>query len=248
MNKPHESRNSEPNKQSPRNIFENFSCSWALENFSQSRGLRTDISQKTVVGCPWNANHSLFPSVYPNATINIEAKLAHNEGKRSLSRLVVLIKTSQTWPSILFFTAIAFVQLLTKQDCRDQRLQFKRAGGKMLCVVDYISNLLCTFNFLQPMKKFVFSIASRATGWLQIKPSGSGDENACNGCFLSPSFQDQVTRKWWTLGTEWDENDEWYEFNQMKRNHSKYQAITFGRVERNPVLTREGTVIPIQDE
>ena len=53
MNKPHESRNSEPNKQSPRNIFENFSCSWALENFSQSRGLRTDISQKTVVGCPW---------------------------------------------------------------------------------------------------------------------------------------------------------------------------------------------------
>ena len=24
---------------------------------------------------------------------------------------------------------------------------------------------------------------------------------------------------------------EWYEFNQMQRNHSKYQAITFGRVE-----------------
>ena len=52
MNKPNESRNSEPNKQSPRNIFENFSCSWTLEDFSQSRGLRTDISQKTVVGCP----------------------------------------------------------------------------------------------------------------------------------------------------------------------------------------------------
>ena len=42
--------------------------------------------------------------------------------------------------------------------------------------------------------------------------------------------------------------DEWYEFNQMKRNHSKYQEITFGRVERNPVLSCEGTVIPIQDE
>ena len=42
--------------------------------------------------------------------------------------------------------------------------------------------------------------------------------------------------------------DEWYEFNQMKRNHSKYEAITFGRVERNTVLTCEGTVIPIQDE
>ena len=29
--------------------------------------------------------------------------------------------------------------------------------------------------------------------------------------------------------------DEWYEFNQMQRNHSRYQAIIFGRVERNPV-------------
>ena len=47
----------------------------------------------------------------------------------------------------------------------------------MLCPVDYIFNLLCAFNCLQPMKKFVFSVASRATGRLQIKPSGSGDEN-----------------------------------------------------------------------
>ena len=41
--------------------------------------------------------------------------------------------------------------------------------------------------------------------------------------------------------------DECYELIQMKRN-SKYQAITFGRVERNPVLTCEGTVIPVEDE
>ena len=47
----------------------------------------------------------------------------------------------------------------------------------MLRAVDYIFNLLCAFNSLQPMKKFVFSVASRATGRLQIKPSGSGDEN-----------------------------------------------------------------------
>ena len=47
----------------------------------------------------------------------------------------------------------------------------------MLCAVDYIFNLLCAVNCLQPMKKFVFSVASRATGRLQIKPSGSGDEN-----------------------------------------------------------------------
>ena len=47
----------------------------------------------------------------------------------------------------------------------------------MLCAVNYIFNLLCGLNCLQPMKKFVFSVASRATGRLQIKPSGSGDEN-----------------------------------------------------------------------
>ena len=50
----------------------------------------------------------------------------------------------------------------------------------MLCAVDYIFNLLCAINSLQPMKKFVFSVASRATGRLQIKPSGSGDENGKN--------------------------------------------------------------------
>ena len=50
----------------------------------------------------------------------------------------------------------------------------------MLGAVDYIFNLLCAFNCLQPMKKFVFSVASRATGRLQIKPSGSGDENDCD--------------------------------------------------------------------
>ena len=47
----------------------------------------------------------------------------------------------------------------------------------MLCAVDYIFNLLCAFNSLQPMKKFIISVASRATGSLQIKLSGSGDEN-----------------------------------------------------------------------
>ena len=54
----------------------------------------------------------------------------------------------------------------------------------MLCAVDYIFNLLRAFNCLQPMKKFVFSVASRATGRLQIKPSGSGDENDCFCCMI----------------------------------------------------------------
>ena len=47
----------------------------------------------------------------------------------------------------------------------------------MLSVVDYTLNLLCAFNSLQPMKKFVFAVASRATGSLKIKPSVSGNEN-----------------------------------------------------------------------
>ena len=47
-----------------------------------------------------------------------------------------------------------------------------------MCSRLYFFNLLCAFNCLQPMKKFVFSVASRAIGRLQIKPSCSGDENA----------------------------------------------------------------------
>ena len=63
--------------------------------------------------------------------------------------------------------------------------------------------------------------------------------------FKSAEKIDQVEH---AINVDLKKVDEWYEFNQMKRNHSKYQAITFGRVERNPVLTCEGTVIPVQDE
>ena len=63
--------------------------------------------------------------------------------------------------------------------------------------------------------------------------------------FKSAEDIDQVEH---AINADLKKVDEWYEFNQMKRNHPKYQAITFGRVERNPVLTCEGTVIPIQDE
>ena len=38
----------------------------------------------------------------------------------------------------------------------------------MLCAIDYTLNLLCAFNSLQRMKKFVFAVASRAIGSLQI--------------------------------------------------------------------------------
>ena len=98
-----------------------------------------------------------------------------------MSRLVIFVETSQTLPAILFFTAIAYKQnrivAINETQTLILCLQVERARSKMLCAVDYIFNLLCAFNCLQPMKKFAFSVASRATGRLQIKPSGSGDEN-----------------------------------------------------------------------
>ena len=54
--------------------------------------------------------------------------------------------------------------------------------------------------------------------------------------FKSAGDIDQVEH---AINADLKKVDEWYEFNQMKRNHSKYQAITFGRVERNPVLSCE---------
>ena len=93
-------------------------------------------------------------------------------------RLVVFVETSQTLPAILFLTAIAYKQnRIVAVNETQTRISCLQARSKMLCPVDYIFNLLCAFNCFQPMKKFVFSVASRATGRLQIKPSGSGDEN-----------------------------------------------------------------------
>ena len=89
----------------------------------------------------------------------------------SLSRLVVFVETSQTLPAILFFTAIAYKQnrIVAINETQTWILcfQVERAQSKMLCAEDYIFNLFCAFNY----------VASRATGRLQIKPSGSADEN-----------------------------------------------------------------------
>ena len=45
---------------------------------------------------------------------------------------------------------------------RTSRLQFGRPESIMLCANHCIFNLLCAFNCFQPMKKIVFSVASRA--------------------------------------------------------------------------------------
>ena len=52
------------------------------------------------------------------------------------------------------------------------------------------------FHLATTMKKLVFSVASRATGRLQIKPSGSGDEN---GVSYADIFVRLCAReaKWW---------------------------------------------------
>ena len=62
--------------------------------------------------------------------------------------------------------------------------------------------------------------------------------------FKSAETIDQVEH---AINADLKKVEVWYEFNQT-RNHSKYQGITFGGVERNPVLTCEETVIPVQDD
>ena len=108
--------------------------------------------------------------------------LAHKEGNTFFVKARYLRRNFSNFiPAILFFTAIAYKRnssvAINETQTEILCLQVERARSKMLCAVDYIFNLLCAFNCLQPMKKFVFSVASRATGRLQIKPSGSGDEN-----------------------------------------------------------------------
>ena len=81
-----------------------------------------------------------------------------------MSRLVVFVETSQNLPAILFFTAIAYKQTrIVAINETQTRISCLQARSKILCAVDYVFNLLCAFICLQPMKKFVFSVASRAT-------------------------------------------------------------------------------------
>ena len=108
--------------------------------------------------------------------------LAQKEGNTFFVKARYLRRNFSNFISaILFFTAIAYKQnrsvAINETQTEILCLPVERARSKMLCAVDYIFNLLCAFNCLQPMKKFVFSVASRATGRLQIKPSGSGGEN-----------------------------------------------------------------------
>ena len=107
--------------------------------------------------------------------------LAHKEGNTFFFKALCLRRNFSETSAILFFTAIAYKQnrivAINETQTRILCLQVERARSKMLCAVDYTLNFLCAFNCLQPMKKPVFSVASRATSWLQIKPSGSGDEN-----------------------------------------------------------------------
>ena len=107
--------------------------------------------------------------------------LAHKEGNTFFVKARCLRRNFSETSAILFFTTIAYKQnrivAINETQTRILCLQVERARSKMLCAVDCSLNFLCPFNYLQPMKKFVFSVASRATGRLQIKPSGSGDEN-----------------------------------------------------------------------
>ena len=83
-------------------------------------------------------NHSLLLSVSPNATVDTEAKLADNEGKHSLSRLEVLVKTSQTWPSILGF--------------RMTSPKFKLRNHRFF----WVSTFMWYYSALKPLSKQIF--------------------------------------------------------------------------------------------
>ena len=114
--------------------------------------------------------YSSFQFPYMRRSIQRQG-LAHNEGKLSL------YVSNFTFNLLLHCYCIK-----TEQDCCDRRksdkvLHFEWAGSKILYAVDHIFHLLCAFNYLQPTKKFLFSAASRATGSLQITPSGFGDKN-----------------------------------------------------------------------
>ena len=106
--------------------------------------------------------------------------LAHNEGNTFFVKARCLRRNFSNFTrNSLFFTAMAYkLTRMVAINETETRISCLQARSKMLCAVYYIFNLICAFNCLQSMEKFVFSDASRATGRLQIKPSGSGDENA----------------------------------------------------------------------
>ena len=136
--------------------------------------------------------------------------LAHNEGKLSLSRLVVLVETSQTLPSVLFFFATAYcIQFLTKQDpsvIDVNHTRFKRAVfafplfymghssqqvndvfDPVLFTVHFLKNLLCTFNSLQPMKYSYFPLRYK----LSRVALGAQEAQLRNSWFAT-TWQDKV--------------------------------------------------------
>ena len=136
--------------------------------------------------------------------------LAHNEGKLSLSRLVVLVETSQTLPSVLFFFATAYcIQFLTKQDpsvIDVNHTRFKRAVfafplfymghssqqvndvfDPVLFTVHFFKNLLCTFNSLQPMKYSYFPLRYK----LSRVALGAQEAQLRNSWFAT-TWQDKV--------------------------------------------------------
>ena len=76
--------------------------------------------------------------------------LAHNEGKLSLSRLVVVVETSQPLP--LIPSSLLLHKKKTGSVCdrrkSDTVLQFDRTGSKILYAVDHVFHLLCAFNYV----------------------------------------------------------------------------------------------------
>ena len=84
------------------------------------------------------------------------------KAKISFARLVVVfVETSQTLPSILFFTAIAYEQhrivAINETVTRFSRLQVDRAGSEMSCAISCILNLAVRIQFPSANEKIRIS-------------------------------------------------------------------------------------------
>ena len=50
------------------------------------------------------------------------------------------------------------------------------------------------------------------------------------------------------INSDLGKTDEWYEENEMRRNHDKYNAIIMRKTSRDPAFKCEGTSIPLVEE
>ena len=59
---------------------------------------------------------------------------------------------------------------------------------------------------------------------------------------------DNVTDVEQAINSDLGKTDEWYEENEMRRNHDKYNAMIMRKTSRDPAFKCEGASIPLVEE